>query len=247
MLSKFFKLLKESILLQCWVILLLFIVLMCFVPISNGYGRLFFVITIPAFWASSIYMLKNYKIIATVLFGLGIAFILFLILPGSESKNKSLRVSYINSLKSYEGTKYIWGGENRIGIDCSGLVRNGLINANIKQSFLTFNPKLFRNAFKLWWYDCSAKAIRDGYKNFANHKFKAKTINDIDTSKLNIGDIAVTTGGSHILAYIGNNKWIEADPGIRKTVIIKTPSKNPWFNMPIYILEWSQFTENNIK
>ncbi|MBI3986575.1 MAG: C40 family peptidase [Lentisphaerae bacterium] len=33
----------------------------------------------------------------------------------------------VQCLRRYEGTLYVWGGENRRGIDCSGLVRKKVI------------------------------------------------------------------------------------------------------------------------
>ncbi|MFN2599036.1 MAG: NlpC/P60 family protein, partial [Pyrinomonadaceae bacterium] len=51
-----------------------------------------------------------------------------------------MRRAYIASLESYEGTRYVWGGENSRGIDCSGLVRRGLINADFHEGVVTANP-----------------------------------------------------------------------------------------------------------
>ena len=55
---------------------------------------------------------------------------------------QSLRSKYILAVQGYEGTPYVWGGENRMGIGCSGLVREGLIQANLQQGITTLNPTL---------------------------------------------------------------------------------------------------------
>jgi hypothetical protein len=47
--------------------------------------------------------------------------------------------------------------------------------------------------------------------------------------------------GRPILAYIGKNKWIEADPGYHKTIVVTVPEPNNfWFQTPVYILRWRQ-------
>jgi hypothetical protein len=66
-------------------------------------------------------------------------------------------------------------------------------------------------------------------------------INSIDSSKLLPGDLAATADGVHILAYIGDKKWIEADPTERKVIVVATPERiNYWFGVPVYILRWQQ-------
>jgi len=164
----------------------------------------------------------------------------FLILPGSEPDQVRLRKEYISVLKRYEGTVYIWGGENKIGIDCSGLVRNGLIDANVLVGIKTLNPKPIRTALNMWWNDCSASALRDGYRNYTKTLFKAENINSANIDAMLPGDIAVTVDGVHVLAYLGENLWIEADPGVMRVILVKTPTNNPWFTVPVYILRWTQ-------
>jgi hypothetical protein len=47
--------------------------------------------------------------------------------------------------------------------------------------------------------------------------------------------------GQHILAYIGQNQWIEADPNYQKTIVVIVPDRdNFWFHVPIYTLRWQQ-------
>ncbi|MFB2922016.1 NlpC/P60 family protein [Aerosakkonema funiforme] len=165
-----------------------------------------------------------------------------IILPGYQVDGSILRQKYVQELSYYEGSVYLWGGENKFGIDCSGLVRRGLINANLKMGLLPFNPKLIREAFLLWWYDASAEALGKEYRNWTKFLYQAPSINELDNSKIQTGDMAVTTDGVHILAYIGNNVWIEADPNYRKVIKVKVPDpSNIWFRIPVNILQWRQF------
>ena len=53
--------------------------------------------------------------------------------------------------------------------------------------------------------------------------------------------MAVTSNGVHVLAYVGDSTWIEADPSALvgyKVVQIKAPTSNAWFNTPVHIVRW---------
>ena len=96
----------------------------------------------------------------------------------------------------------------------------------------------------MWWFDLSALALRDGERGWTTRLFKADSINSINTSKLLPGDLAATADGIHILAYISEHKWIEADPGERKVMVVNVPDKiNYWFQVPVYTLRWQQLTK----
>ena len=202
--------------------------------------RVFLIISLSGLWLYGIFLLRKLPVSAVSLLSAGLAIIVFLILPGSEPDQVRLRKEYISVLKRYEGTVYIWGGENKIGIDCSGLVRNGLIDANVLVGIKTLNPKPIRTALNMWWNDCSASALRDGYRNYTKTLFKAENINSANIDAMLPGDIAVTVDGVHVLAYLGENLWIEADPGVMRVILVKTPTNNPWFTVPVYILRWTQ-------
>lgn len=170
---------------------------------------------------------------------------ILLLLPGRKTNVELLRQYYIKALQSYQNTTYIWGGENRLGIDCSGLIRQGLIKANLQLGLTTVNPSLLRQALSLWWYDASAEALRDQYREYTIRGKQFASINEINYSQIQPGDLAVTTDGVHILAYLGQQTWIEADPNYGKVITVKVPDlKNPWFQMPVYLLRWQQFQIN---
>ncbi len=55
---------------------------------------------------------------------------LFLIWPSHREVDRTaLRADYCAALRSYLGTRYGWGGQGRLGIDCSGLVQKGMMDA----------------------------------------------------------------------------------------------------------------------
>ncbi|MBD2295408.1 C40 family peptidase [Anabaena sphaerica FACHB-251] len=140
-------------------------------------------------------------------------------------------------MNSFLGTNYLWGGENKLGIDCSGLVRQGLVGANLKYGLLSLNPQLIREGISIWFFDASAEALASEYRNKTKVIMKANSINELDHEKIQPGDIAVTQDGTHTLAYIGNQTWIEADPNYLKVIQLQVSDKNnPWFNVPIYIV-----------
>jgi len=155
-----------------------------------------------------------------------------LILRPHPTDSNGLRAAYLTSLKSYEGTTYVWGGETARGIDCSGLVRRGMIDAYRRQGQM-------RRAADLWWHDCSAKALREEYRGQTQRLFDAPSLNAIPLSRLHPGDVAVTQNGVHTLAYLGKGEWIEADPGAWKVIRVRVPSKNAWFRVPMSIVRWS--------
>jgi len=52
------------------------------------------------------------------------------------------------------------------------------------------------------------------------------------------GDLAVTADGIHIMAYLGNRIWIEADPNMHKVIEVAVPTSNQWFNTPVVFVRW---------
>ncbi|MCL1470602.1 NlpC/P60 family protein [Argonema antarcticum] len=109
--------------------LFLFIILLLY-PIGYGIFRLAIVILGFFLWLGAIFLFWNRKVIRLCCICLASIVSGITILPGYEVKGSTLREAYVQELNYYEGTKYVWGGENKFGIDCSGLVRRGLINAS---------------------------------------------------------------------------------------------------------------------
>jgi hypothetical protein len=214
-------------------------------PVSNGILRLASVVALVLLWGGALWMCWQRKWLRIPLLGLPVLIVTLVILPGRTIGRDSLRRDYVTSLRSFEGCRYVWGGENRLGIDCSGLARAGLINASIRNAFQTANPAMLRFALDLWWHDCSAKALGEGYRRQTIQQFAAPTINSIDPNRLKAGDLAVTDDGVHVMVYLGSSGWIEADPEAKRVLIINAPTSNPWFESPVTIMRWQVLDETS--
>ncbi len=132
-------------------------------PINDRPLRIGLIISLLGLWIGCLYFGWRNRLVR---FGLLLCTAVtagFLICPGRSYETITLRTAYTQSLRSYEGTRYVWGGENKLGIDCSGLVRAGLIKASLEQGLATLNPGLVRHSLLLWWHDSTAKALGEEY------------------------------------------------------------------------------------
>lgn len=165
---------------------------------------------------------------------------IFLVLPGRDKTDlHALRSAYVQALLRYRGTAYVHGGESWKGVDSSGLVRRGLIESAFARGLRTLDPGLVRGALTLWWHDASARALVEWQRDIADHLFDAPSINTLDHRHLLPGDIAVTANGAHILAYLGDRTWIEANPQVGRIITVTVPDDgNAWFTQPIRLFRW---------
>ncbi|MBL6765935.1 MAG: C40 family peptidase, partial [Verrucomicrobiae bacterium] len=85
-------------------------------------------------------------------------------LSGRSFDTDILAREYVRALQVYRGVRYVWGGEGALGIDCSGLVRKAMVVALASHGFRSLNGRPIRDALGVWSYDCSALALRDGYR-----------------------------------------------------------------------------------
>jgi hypothetical protein len=221
----------------CWVALLIGL----FFPINCGTTRLTLLGGLAGVWAGGLALAWRMKLLRACLIALPFALGGILVVPGGRVRAEELREEYVLRLQAYDGTRYSWGGENSLGIDCSGLVRRAMIEANLKLAFTSGNPGLAREALSLWWYDSSAEALRDEYRETTRFAFAADSVNEVDPALLAPGDLAVMESGVHVMAYLGGGRWIEADPDAGKVIIVSVPEPgNPWFDMPVRITRWRQ-------
>jgi hypothetical protein len=162
----------------------------------------------------------------------------FLLLPGRPVDSIRVRERYTNSLRSFVGARYVWGGENWLGTDCSGLVRRGLINALLKEGVVTLNPRTVRTSLYLWWNDTSAQALQKRYLRMTDTIASSLSLNSFDHVQLLPGDLAVTANGVHIMAYLGDEQWIEADPAFGEVVILRKGDDDEWLQTDVELLRW---------
>jgi cell wall-associated NlpC family hydrolase len=90
----------------------------------------------------------------------------------------------------------------------------------VEESIFSTNPALLRAAFNLWWRDTNAIQLGKSANGLTSPKGDGSPIPMRDAQNLRPGDLAVTTSGSHVLAYLGDNRWIEADPDIMRVHIV---------------------------
>ena len=131
----------------------------------------------------------------------------------------------------------------RAGGACSGLVRRAWIHTLWKEGVLTANPRLIREAASLWWNDASARALASHHRQQTRFVAEVEALAPSKTSRFLPGDLAVTMDGVHVLAYLGDDKWIEADPDLGRVVLlpISTPSadSNVWLKVPVRVVRWT--------
>jgi cell wall-associated NlpC family hydrolase len=156
-----------------------------FIPLSNRFTKICTLMIVLVMWRGLLALMWPHRRLRWVVPGLTLLAAGFLQLPGRAGVNDdAVRASYIHSLKSYEGSLYYWGGESRRGIDCSGLVRCGMMNGLAKTGLRSADPGLVRQSLSLWWNDASAWDLGKEHRGLTKLLFQARSINDADHSRL---------------------------------------------------------------
>jgi hypothetical protein len=148
-----------------------------------------------------------------------------------------LRQDYVTSLKHYKGVKFSWGGQNFSGMDSAGLVRRGLADALFYRGVRTFRPGLIRYALWLWWTECSPSDLGEGFLTI--RQYDAPSLNVLEHVRVRAGDLAVVVSGNQVLAYLGDQVWITADPNVGRVLAVSAPApQNEWFKKAVRIMRW---------
>ncbi|MBN8710858.1 MAG: hypothetical protein BGO12_13485 [Verrucomicrobia bacterium 61-8] len=206
-------------------------------PINSGLARL----AICAFGLLS-------TVSATVLFWrhrwfqcvIGCAFIIIAAIALWPSVSPgNLRTRYVAKLRTFEGTPYVWGGEGRLGIDCSGLPRTAWRKTLFDEGLRTMNPSLIRQSFLSWWNDVAARDL-PASADYRRLELNGR-LSQLPYERLQPGDLAVTSSGVHCLVYLGNGDWIEADPAMGKVIILNKSQPDSWLSARCVIARRADF------
>lgn len=169
----------------------------------------------------------------------------FLLWPGPvRAEPGHLRSLYQARLNAYLDAPYVWGGENASGIDCSGLVRKALIEALFLKGIARLDPAAVRVALWLWFHDTTARELGRAQ---SGQTVPVARLADLKRAGAEIlpGDLAVTDSGIHVLAYLGDGRWINADPGAGKVCIINISEPgHSWLDVPMNVVRWQWLVEN---
>ncbi len=209
-------------------------------PVTTRLHRLVILGAIAGIWLGPLLLFWKHRAIRFCLLPLPLLAAIPFFLPGKAIARQEVRTDYVKRMVSYENTPYHWGGENGRGIDCSGLPRKAMRDSLFVYGIRKMDGGAMRASLDHWWNDASAKALAEGYRDFTVPTGMSGTIARMNYGKLLPGDLVVTEDRRHILAYLGNDDWIQADPGAGKVIIENgRTSGNGWFAVPVTSYRWT--------
>ena len=218
-----------------WLLLVLY-------PVRTGYFRAALVLGMVALIAGLTVVLWRHRVWRWVPVAVPVALALALLVPGRAANRAILRRVYVGELRSYLGVRYVWGGENWMGVDCSGLVRAALVDAYFKEAVRSLNPVLARQGLWLWWHDAAARDLSAIAPTALTTRMSPDvTLRDLPPDLLLPGDLAVTSDGSHVLAYAGAGHWIEADPYTQRVTELAPGVDSEWWGIRVTPCRWRCF------
>ena len=222
----------------CWLAVSLFGLRLLIQPVASIRIHVMELLAATAFVLGALIFVWRRRVIRFAILTPLVIAVAALFLPGRDYDHAALRIANVRALQSYDGVEYVWGGEGGRGVDCSGLIRRGLMDACLHEGARTLNPRLLRASLTLWWYDCSANALGEGYREWTRPITEAASINALDRTGIECGDLGVTAGGAHILAFLGGHEWMQAAPEVGHAASFTVPSTNGWFHNPVKIVRW---------
>lgn len=207
-------------------------------PINDTFNRVLLLAGILGLWVTVMETLWKQDALRLIWISLPITAAILFMLPGQAAVG-DLQLRYIEQLRTFKNVPYHWGGESRRGIDCSGLPRRALRQAMRHEGLANGDGSLLRLAFQHWWQDASAQNLSVGIRELTIPLGVTGKISGLDTSTLLPGDLAVTRNGIHLIVYLGDNLWIQADPSQGKVAIEHAQQDlNPWFDNQVSMHRW---------
>jgi NlpC/P60 family len=172
-------------------------------------------------WAGLVAVTFQHRVLRIILIVATTLSVLFFVTNRSGTPDAdALRRRFVERLEDYDGVRYLYGGENHRGVDCSGLVRAAMIRALADRGLASLDSAMLRSAFTLWWHDTNAIQLGKGANGLTLPIGDGSPMPMRAAQNLRPGDLAVTTSGSHVLAYLGDQRWIEADPDVARVQIV---------------------------
>jgi cell wall-associated NlpC family hydrolase len=210
-------------------------------PLNSGPLRSALLVALAAVWVGLLMLAWERKGWRVAVLCLPLLAMLPFAMPGRELDRARLTERYLSSMRGFEGTRYVWGGEGRRGLDCSGLPRRGLRDALLGEA-LRGNGRAARMWLEQWWYDTSAKAMAEGYRGFTCPAGITGPLWKLDPAGIQPGDLAVTEDGRHVMIHLGGGDWIQSDPGAGQVIIARPDqSDNPWLRSDVSLHRWTAF------
>ena len=209
-------------------------------PVNSKIHQLAFLGCLAAVWVGFTVLVWKQKVVRICSLVVPLFLVIPFALPSGEIDADELREDYVKRMNEFEGTRYFWGGESSRGIDCSGLPRRALRDALLAYGVKHFNGAAFRAYAEQWWYDASAKALGQGYRDYTKPLGAAGSIKEMSYEGLVPGDLAVTDNEMHILAYAGDGMWIQAAPEVGSVATLHgRDDENLWFTIPVTMHRWA--------
>lgn len=228
----------EQVVRKVWCFMAVADVAFALMPVRFTLLRLGLIAGAILLWVGAVYLARRSRPLLVFLSMPPLLVAAVLFAPGRPADPDRLRAEYVRTLESLHGVPYVWGGETRIAVDCSGLVRYALIEAALKEGIRTGNAGLIRYAASLSYHDCSAKALGENYRDTTETVGAAHSLNEADYTTLRPGDLAVLDSGLHVLAYAGSKRWIQADPTPMRVIISPAPNAEGWFTQRVQFVRW---------
>ena len=208
-------------------------------PVGSGLLKAAWLACLGGAWAGLSMLTWGRRRLRTVAMAVPLIAAVPFLLPGEAIDADELRREYVRRMEQFEGTRYHWGGESSRGIDCSGLPRRALRDALLAYGLRHANGRAVRMGFAQWWHDASAQALGQGHRGDTIPLGITGTIRGMNHEGLVPGDFAVTTTGTHLVAYLGAGRWIQADPGEGAVVALDgRTADNLWFRFPVTTHRW---------